>query len=129
MIETQSPPPVEKFLKPFQAFFHAEASGGILLLICTVFALIWANTPFAETYFDLWHTELTLQIGTFILSYSLHHWINDGLMAIFFFIVGLEIKRELLVGELSSGQKAALPVAGALGGMIFPALIYAIFNS
>lgn len=129
MVKTETSPPIEKFLRPFQAFFHAEASGGIMLLICTIIALIWANTPFAESYFDLWHTSAALQVGEFNLSYSLHHWINDGLMAIFFFVVGLEIKRELLVGELSSGQKAALPVAGALGGMIFPALIFILFNA
>lgn len=128
MSHTKNNLPIEKFLKPFQAFLHAEASGGILLLICTVIALVWANTPFAENYFHLWHTGISISIGSFILSYSLHHWINDGLMAVFFFVVGLEIKREFLVGELSTSQKAALPIAGALGGMIFPALIYAFFN-
>lgn len=122
-------PPIEKFLRPFQAFLHAEASGGILLLICTVIALVWANSPFAENYFHLWHTYISINISDFSLSYSLHHWINDGLMAIFFFVVGLEIKREFLVGELSSARKAALPIAGALGGMIFPAILYTIFNS
>ena len=122
-------PPIEKFLRPFQAFVHAETSGGIMLLICTAIALIWANTPFAESYFNLWHTHIAIDIGGFSLDYSLHHWINDGLMALLFFVVGLEIKRELLVGELSSVKKAALPVAAALGGMIFPALIYAIFNA
>jgi len=128
MTSTEKNPPIEKILRPFQVFLHAEASGGILLLICTVIALVWANTPFAESYFHLWHTNISIQIGDFVLSHSLHHWINDGLMAIFFFVVGLEIKREFLVGELSSAQKAALPVAGALGGMIFPALIYTLFN-
>lgn len=129
MTNTKSNPPIEKILRPFQAFLHAEASGGILLLICTVIALVWANSPFAESYFHLWHTYISIHIDNFSLNYSLHHWINDGLMAIFFFVVGLEIKREFLVGELSSGQKAALPVAGALGGMIFPALLYAVFNA
>ena len=129
MTNTENKPPIEKFLKPFQAFLHAEASGGILLLICTVIALVWANSPFAESYFHLWHTNISIVIENFNLSHSLHHWINDGLMAIFFFVVGLEIKREFLVGELSSAQKAALPVAGALGGMIFPALLYILFNA
>jgi len=128
-MNSQENPPIEKFLRPFQAFLHAEASGGILLLICTVIALVWANSPFAENYFNLWHTYISIHISDFVLSYSLHHWINDGLMAIFFFVVGLEIKREFLVGELSSARKAALPVAGALGGMLFPALLYALFNS
>lgn len=120
---------IEKIILPFQSFLHAETSGGILLLICTVAALAWANSTWSESYFHLWHTNISINIGTTSLSYSLHHWINDGLMVIFFFVVGLEIKREFLVGELSSSQKAALPVAGALGGMIFPALVYILFNT
>ncbi len=128
MHRAEENPPIDKIIKPFQAFLHAEASGGILLLICTVIALIWANTPFAESYFHLWHTYISINIGDFSLNYSLHHWINDGLMAIFFFVVGLEIKREFLVGELATAQKAALPVAAALGGMLFPALFYTFFN-
>jgi NhaA family Na+:H+ antiporter len=121
--------PIEKLTYPFQEFLHKEASGGILLIICTIIALIWANSPFAESYHHLWHTYLNLDIGGTGLKYSLHHWINDGLMAVFFFVVGLEIKRELLVGELSSLKKASLPIAAALGGMIFPALIYILFNA
>jgi NhaA family Na+:H+ antiporter len=120
--------PIEKLTSPIQEFLHKEASGGILLIICTIAALIWANSPFAEIYNNLWHTYLSIDIGGIGLKYSLHHWINDGLMVIFFFVVGLEIKRELLVGELSSIKKAALPIAAAIGGMIFPALIYTIFN-
>lgn len=120
--------PIEKLTYPIQLFLHKEASGGILLIIATVIALIWANSPFAESYHHLWHTYVSINIGNTGLNYSLHHWINDGLMVIFFFVVGLEIKRELLVGELSSAKKAALPIAAALGGMIFPALIYIIFN-
>lgn len=120
--------PIEKLTYPIQQFLHKEASGGILLIIATVIALIWANSPFAESYHHLWHTYVSINIGNTGLNYSLHHWINDGLMVIFFFVVGLEIKRELLVGELSSAKKAALPIAAALGGMIFPALIYIIFN-
>ena len=115
-------------MRPFQSFLEKEASGGILLLIFTVFALLWANSPFADSYFHLWHTKLSIGFGNFNLNYSLHHWINDGLMAIFFFVVGLEIKRELLVGELSSFRKASLPIMAALGGMIFPALFYVTFN-
>ena len=129
MAELKENPPIKKILLPFQSFIHAEASGGILLLICTVAALIWANSPWKETYFHLWHTNISINIGENVLSYSLHHWINDGLMVIFFFVVGLEIKREFLVGELSTRQKAALPVAGALGGMLFPAIIYMLFNA
>lgn len=120
--------PIEKLTYPIQEFLHQQASGGILLIIATVIALAWANSPFAESYHHLWHTYVNIDIGGVGLNYSLHHWINDGLMVIFFFVVGLEIKRELLVGELSSAKKAALPIAAALGGMIFPALIYTIFN-
>jgi NhaA family Na+:H+ antiporter len=122
-------PPIQKIILPFQSFIHAEASGGILLLICTVAALAWANSPWKEIYFHLWHTNISINIGNYALSYSLHHWINDGLMVIFFFVVGLEIKREFLVGELSTRQKASLPVAGALGGMLFPAFLYILFNA
>lgn len=121
--------PIEKLLSPLQQFLHAEASGGILLIIFTIVALVWANSPLAETYHNLWHTNLSIDIGGLGLNYSLHHWINDGLMVIFFFVVGLEIKRELLVGELSSVKKSALPIAAALGGMIFPAAIYTLFNT
>ena len=115
-------------MRPFQSFLEKEASGGILLLIFTVLALLWANSPFADSYFHLWHTKLSISVSDLNLNYSLHHWINDGLMAIFFFVVGLEIKRELLVGELSSFKKASLPIMAALGGMIFPALFYVTFN-
>ena len=122
--------PIEVLLKPINEFLHREASGGILLIICTVIALIWANSPWFESYHHLWHTYVNINLGNIlVLNYSLHHWINDGLMAIFFFTVGLEIKRELLVGELSSMQKASLPIAGAIGGMVVPALLYSIFNS
>ena len=99
-------------------------------MICTVIALIWANTAWSHSYHDLWQTHLVVSLGNLLtLDYSIHHWINDGLMVIFFFTVGLEIKREFLVGELSSAQKASLPIAGALGGMIAPALLYTVFNS
>ena len=122
--------PIEVLLKPINQFLHQEASGGILLMICTVIALAWANSPWSDSYHHLWHTHLVINLGNLLnLDYSIHHWINDGLMVIFFFTVGLEIKRELLVGELSSLQKASLPIAGALGGMVAPAIIYAIFNS
>ena len=122
--------PIEVLLKPINQFLHQEASGGILLIIFTVIALVWANTALSHTYHDLWHTHLIVSLGSLLtLDYSIHHWINDGLMVIFFFTVGLEIKRELLVGELSSVQKASLPIAGALGGMIVPAILYTIYNT
>lgn len=113
---------------PFDRFFSIEASGGILLLIATVVALVWANSPWKENYHHFWEVHLSFELGSFHLSKSIHHWINDGLMAIFFFVVGLEIKREVLVGELSSVKKSSLPIAAALGGMVIPALLYTMLN-
>ncbi|MDQ3701895.1 MAG: Na+/H+ antiporter NhaA [Chloroflexota bacterium] len=120
--------PIERLLRPFREFAHLQASGGVLLLAATVLALGWANSPWAGAYHALWHTPLTVGVGDFTLSEDLHHWINDGLMAIFFFVVGLEIKREVLVGELASLRRAALPIAAAVGGMVAPAGIYALVN-
>lgn len=122
--------PIEVLLKPINDFLHKEASGGILLIIFTIIALAWANSPWFQSYHDLWHSNIIIALGNLLtFDYSIHHWINDGLMAIFFFTVGLEIKRELLVGELSSAQKASLPVAAAMGGMIVPAVLYVVFNA
>ncbi len=117
-------PLAERVLRPFQKFAHAEASGGIVLLIAALSALVWANSPWGESYHHLWETKLTLGTPGFSLTESLHHWINDGLMAVFFFVVGLEIKREILVGELASVKQAALPLFAALGGMVAPALVF-----
>jgi NhaA family Na+:H+ antiporter len=123
------PTPIERVLRPFQRFAQTEAGGGILLLICAVAAMILANSRAADAYFGLWELHFGFRFGGFALDKSLHHWINDGLMAIFFFVVGLEIKREILVGELSSLRKSALPIAGALGGVLLPAGIYASLNA
>ncbi len=112
----------------FEWFVHSEVTGSILLLTCTVVALLWANSPWAGAYFDLLHTYLGVSWGDASFKLSLHHWINDGLMVIFFFVVGLEIKRELVVGELSTLRKAALPVAAAIGGMAVPAILFALLN-
>jgi NhaA family Na+:H+ antiporter len=112
----------------FKDFFHSSASGGIVLLVFTAAALLWANSPWSEQYFALWEEHFSIGIGSAVLSKTLLHWINDGLMVIFFFFVGLEIKREILVGELSSLKKAMLPILAAIGGMIGPALIYLFFN-
>jgi Na+:H+ antiporter, NhaA family len=123
------PPRITRVLTPFRQFVHTEASGGIFLFVATVTALFWANSPWNDTYFDLWHTYLTVDAGPWELSMNLGHWINDGLMAIFFFVVGLEIKREVMVGELATIRQAALPIAAAFGGAITPALIYAALNA
>jgi len=128
-IEENKPRPIEKVIGPFQQFFHTEASAGLLLLACTVLALAWANSPWAESYGRLWGTYLTVSFGPLELSKPLLLWINDGLMAIFFFVVGLEIKREILVGELSSPRQALLPIFAAIGGMAIPACFYTAFNA
>ncbi len=123
------PTPIRRILYPFERFLRIESSGGILLLIAAVIAFVWANLPHgAVVYHHFWHVPITVDIGGVALSMTLAHWINDSLMGIFFFVVGLEIKREMLVGELSSPRQAALPIAAALGGMVVPALIYTIFN-
>jgi NhaA family Na+:H+ antiporter len=119
---------MQRLVRPFQRFVKAEASGGILLIGCTAVALVSANSPWSGSYFHLWHTDPTFGLGGKLLSEPLHFWINDGLMALFFLLVGLEIKRETLVGELASFRKAALPIAAALGGMIVPAGLYALLN-
>ena len=116
--------PIDRVLGPFQRFLRVEAAGGILLLACTVAALIWANSPWAESYDRFWHTYLTFAFGAGEFKISLGHFVNDGLMAIFFFVIGLEIKREVLVGELASLRQAAVPIVAAVGGMVVPALVY-----
>ena len=127
--ENSPPSPIERMLSPIQEFLKLETSGGILLMLFTVIALIWANSPYSETYQHLWQTPFTIGLGDFVLNKALILWINDGLMAIFFFVVGLEIKREVLLGELSSVRKAALPIAAAIGGMVVPALFYILLNA
>lgn len=112
--------------KYFQQFFHSSKSSGILLIICVIVSLIIANTSFANSFQNLLNTTIGTEI--FHLNYSVSVWVNDGLMAVFFLLVGLEIKRELVEGELSDIKKASLPIFGALGGMLFPALIFLAFN-
>ncbi len=109
--------PIEKILFPFQKFTEIEASSGILLLLSTVLALSWANSPWYHSYFSLWETKVSINFAGFILEEPLIHWINDGLMALFFFIVGLEIKREILVGELASFFGAAGAFASGKTGI------------
>lgn len=116
--------------RPVRNFLRIEAAGGILLLAATIIALVWANSPWSDSYHDILETHISLQVGDLLhLDESVLDWINDGLMAIFFFVVGLEIKRELVVGELRDPRAAALPAIAAIGGMIVPACIYIAFNS
>ena len=119
----------ERFIQPISEFVNTEASGGIFLLVATAVALLWANSPWDYRYFDLIHAHLAIDLGIFSIDNSLGHLVNDGLMTVFFFVVGLEIKRELIHGELASRRKAALPVAAAIGGMVVPALIYVAWNA
>jgi len=118
----------DKILTPFEEFIHQQTTSGLLLMAAAVLALIMANGPFADSYAHLMHTPISLEAGSWSLKMSLHHLINDGLMALFFFVVGLELKREILVGELASLRNATLPIGAAIGGMIVPALIYFIIN-
>lgn len=119
----------DRVVRPFLRFMKLEVSSALLLIAMTVIALVWANSPWGESYSHFWHTPVALTIGNlFQLELSLGHWVNDGLMVIFFFVVGMEIKRELVLGELSTRARAMLPVAGALGGMVVPALIYTYFH-
>ncbi|MBU1668740.1 Na+/H+ antiporter NhaA [bacterium] len=125
--------PWEKAFKrvatPFEHFIHAQTTTGIILMGMTLLALLLANSPLTENYAHFFHTKIDFNVGSWELSHTLHHWINDGLMAIFFFIIGLEIKREILVGELSNIKVAMLPILAAIGGMVFPALIYLGINA
>ena len=118
----------DQILRPAQQFFDKEASSSILLISATAIALIWVNSSIGETYHSFWHTHISFTFGHFHISKTLLHWVNDGLMSLFFFTVGLEIKREILVGELATPKKALLPVIAALGGMVIPGLIYAAIN-
>jgi len=120
--------PIERLQRPFAAFLHIESASGIVLLLCTAVALIAANSPLAEAYDHFWHQNVRVAVGNFELSYPLWYWINDGLMVVFFFVIGLEIKRELLIGELSDPKKVVLPVAAAIGGVVAPVAIYLAFQ-
>jgi NhaA family Na+:H+ antiporter len=117
-----------KISTPFEHFLHAQTTTGLVLMFMTVVALVLANSPLADIYAHFFHTKVDLTVGSWELSNTIHHWINDGLMAIFFFIIGLEIKREILVGELSNIKVAILPILAAIGGMVIPALIYIAIN-
>ena len=118
-----------KLLTPIEAFTRNSSASGILLIVCTLAALIIANSPWSDGYHHLLHQPLAVSLGDYKIEMSLHHWVNDGLMALFFYLVGLEIKHEVMVGELSSLSQAALPIIAAIGGMIAPALVYSAINA
>lgn len=118
----------ERAFATVERFLHIEAVSGVALLVAATLALIWANSSFAQSYHDLWHMPITIGIGEFTFSQSLHFWINDALMTIFFLVVGMEVRREIHEGALSKLGQAALPIAAAIGGVIAPALIYLAFN-
>jgi Na+:H+ antiporter, NhaA family len=119
----------ERAYATFDRFVHVEAASGIVLLVAAVAALLWANSPWREGYHALWHLPLSVGLGHDSFSQSLHFWINDGLMTVFFLVVGMEIRREIHEGALSEWRQALLPVLAALGGVVAPALIYIAFNA
>lgn len=119
---------LERVLYPFAEFARIGSLGGVVLLIVTAIALAWSNSPWGDAYFHLWEKKVSIGPAADPLTLSLHHWINDALMVVFFLLVGLEIKREFLVGELASARQAALPIVAAIGGMLVPAALYALVN-
>jgi NhaA family Na+:H+ antiporter len=120
--------PIEKIVSPVNRFIHLEYTSGIVLLCSVIIAIVWANSGWHEFYHHLWEIDFSIGFDSYILSKPLHIWINDGLMAIFFFVIGLELKREFMEGELSTLRKASLPMMAALGGMLVPAFIYYVIN-
>jgi len=126
---SKSQPFVERALATLQQFLHVEAVSGVVLLVAAAAALLWANSPFAHSYHDLWNLLIPLRLGEFTFAKSLHFWINDALMTVFFLVVGMEIRREIHEGALSRFDQAVLPVLAALGGVAVPALIYLSFNA
>jgi Na+:H+ antiporter, NhaA family len=120
--------PIERFLKPVEEFAKIQSSGGLVLLACAIAGMALANSRWSSLYEAVLHANLGISAVLFTLAKPVHFWINDGLMAVFFFVVGLEIKREMLVGELSRPRQAMLPIAGALGGMLIPAGLYVALN-
>jgi len=119
---------LEQLITPFEEFIHKQTTSGLVLMAVSIIALLVENSPLRETYERFIHMPLAIHLGGWAMERSIVHWINEGLMAFFFFVVGLEIKREILVGELSAPRQAALPIIAAIGGMIVPAVIYGLFN-
>jgi Na+:H+ antiporter, NhaA family len=122
-------PESPRLIRPLLDFLRTESAGGVVLVAATVVALLWANSPWKAGYAELWSTDLAISLGDHTLSLTLRGWINEGLMTLFFFVVGLEIKRELVEGELRDPRRAALPAIAAVGGMVVPALIYFAFTA
>ena len=118
----------KSLITPFQQFTALEASAGIVMFIAAITALLWVNFISFESYENIWKTKLTIGITSFSIEETLHFWINEGLMAIFFFVVGLEIKRSMILGDLSSLKKSAFPIMAAIGGMLIPASIFIALN-
>ncbi|WP_025274018.1 Na+/H+ antiporter NhaA [Haloglycomyces albus] len=115
--------------RPAAQFLKIEPAGGLVLFLCAVIALLWANSPWAAGYDSFWHSHITVDLTVTQVDMSLQHWVNDGLMALFFFVVGLEIKSEIVSGELNRPKNAVTPIAAAVGGMVLPAAIYLAFNA
>src|SRR5207247_2118403 len=120
---------VEQALNTLQRFLHVEAISGAVLLVAAAAALIWANSPVAHSYHDFWHLPVTIGLGELVFSRSLHFWVNDVLMTVFFLVVGMEIRREIHEGALSRLDEAMLPLIAAVGGVVLPALIYLSLNA
>lgn len=120
---------VARVIRPIERFLQTEASSGVVLLVAAVVALVWANSRWSAAYEHLWHAQVTIRFGDFVDGHNLHFWLNDGLMVVFFLVVGLEIRREIHEGELAELKRAALPLAAAVGGMLVPALIYLALNA
>ncbi len=134
MATSDTPPPIvqtvnDRLIRPLNDFLHKEASAGILLVVAAFAAIVWANSPWSDSYFDLWGTEALVGVGDFEIDLNLKEWINDAAMVLFFFVVGLEIKRELTQGELRDPRQAALPIIAAFGGMAVPAALFTLLNA
>lgn len=127
--EGRTSTPLDRFVASVLRFAQAESAGGLVLFVATVAALVWANSPWSRTYTEIWQTPLAVGISEIRLEKPLQLWVNDGLMAIFFFVVGLEIKREVRFGALASPRSALLPVVAAGGGALVPALVYLAFTA
>jgi len=119
----------ERIRSPYEEFIHDETASGVILMVCTLAALFFANSDLHDAYGHLLHAEIEISVGTWEIRHTLHHWINDGLMGLFFMVVGLEIKREVVIGELSDPKAAALPIVAAVGGMVVPALLFYAINA